>query len=42
MHDVVVQQGARLLTQAGFSIDMTMKLLADSGPLEHFLGVTAR
>jgi hypothetical protein len=33
MHDVVVQQGTRLLTQAGFNIDMTMKLLADKGPL---------
>jgi hypothetical protein len=33
MHDVVVQQGTRVLTQAGFSIDMTMKLLRESGPL---------
>jgi len=33
MHDIVVQQGTRLLTQAGFSIDMTTKLLRESGPL---------
>jgi hypothetical protein len=33
MHDVVVQQGSQLLTQAAFSIDMTTKLLRDSGPL---------
>ena len=32
-HDVVVQQGTRLLTQAGFNIDMTVKLLRESGPL---------
>jgi hypothetical protein len=33
MHDVVVQQGDRLLTQTAFSIDMTMKLLRETGPL---------
>jgi len=33
MHDVVVQQGERLLTQTAFSVDMTMKLLRESGPL---------
>ncbi len=32
-HDVVLQQGSRLLTKTAFSIDMTVKLLADSGPL---------
>ena len=32
-HDIVVQQGTRLLTQAGFNIDMTVKLLRESGPL---------
>ncbi len=33
MHDIVLQQGDRLLTQTAFSIDMTVKLLADSGPV---------
>src|SRR5262245_37767023 len=32
-HDVVLQQGSRLLTQAGFSIDMTVKLAPESGPV---------
>ena len=29
-HDVVLQQGSRLLTQAGFSIDMRVKLTAEA------------
>jgi hypothetical protein len=33
MHDIVVQQGNRLLTQTGFSIDITAKLATASGPL---------
>ncbi len=32
-HDIVLQQGGRLLTKNAFSIDMTVKLLAESGPL---------
>src|SRR5262249_46979709 len=32
-HDVVVQQGSRLLTQAGFDIDMTIHLASDRGPV---------
>ncbi|HXQ53266.1 MAG TPA: hypothetical protein VN802_19400 [Stellaceae bacterium] len=31
-HDVTLQQGARLLTQAAFSIDMAVKLQSASGP----------
>jgi hypothetical protein len=33
MHDVVLQQGNRLLTQSAFSVDITAKLAATSGPL---------
>ena len=33
MHDIVVQQGNRLLTQGAFKLDMTVKLAADRGPL---------
>jgi hypothetical protein len=33
MHDIVVQQGNRLLTQTAFKIDMTVRLAADRGPL---------
>ncbi len=32
-HDIRVQQGTRLLTQNTFSIDMTVKLLADNVPV---------
>ncbi len=32
MHDIVLQQGAREFTQAGFSIDMTVKMTPESGP----------
>ena len=32
MHDVVVQQGSRLLTQSAFSLDMVVKLAPESGP----------
>ena len=31
-HDVVLQQGVRLFTQAGFNLDMTVKLSPESGP----------
>jgi hypothetical protein len=31
-HDIVLQQGNRLLTQVGFSIDMTVKLSPEHGP----------
>jgi hypothetical protein len=33
LHDIVVQQGDRLLTQAAFKLDMTVRLAADSGPV---------
>jgi hypothetical protein len=33
LHDIVVQQGNRLLTQGAFKLDMTVKLAADRGPL---------
>jgi hypothetical protein len=33
MHDVILQQGKRLLTKDAFSIDMTVKLLADNVPV---------
>jgi hypothetical protein len=32
-HDVILQQGERLLTKDAFSIDMTVKLLADNVPV---------
>ena len=31
-HDIVLQQGARLFTQTGFNLDMTVKLSPESGP----------
>ncbi len=33
LHDIVVQQGNRLLTQTAFKLDMTVKLAADRGPV---------
>jgi len=33
LHDIVVQQGNRLLTQTAFNIEMTAKLAQDKGPL---------
>jgi hypothetical protein len=33
MHDIMVQQGTRLLTKNAFSIDMTVKVLADNVPV---------
>jgi hypothetical protein len=32
-HDIVLQQGTRLLTQTAFNLDMTVKLAQDSGPI---------
>lgn len=32
-HDIVLQQGGRLFTQAGFSVDMTVKMTPESGPV---------
>ena len=32
LHDIVLQQGDRLLTQNAFNVDMTVKLLSDRGP----------
>lgn len=32
-HDIVLQQGERLLTQAGYSIDMALDIFPKSGPL---------
>src|SRR5262245_49196636 len=31
-HDIVLQQGQRLLNQTGFNLDMTVKLSPESGP----------
>jgi hypothetical protein len=33
LHDIVVQQGNRLLTQTAFKLDMTVKLAAERGPI---------
>ena len=33
LHDVVLQQGERLLIQAGFTFDMSVKLAPESGPV---------
>jgi hypothetical protein len=33
LHDIVLQQGSRLLTQDAFNVDMTVKLLADNVPV---------
>src|ERR1700730_10696719 len=32
MHDIVLQQGTRVLTQVGFNLDMTVELSPQSGP----------
>ena len=32
-HDIMVQQGNRLLTQTAFNVEMTVKLAEDKGPL---------
>src|SRR5215470_9762834 len=32
-HDIVVQQGSRLFAQAGFNLDMTVKISPESGPV---------
>jgi hypothetical protein len=32
-HDIVLQQGTRLLTQTSFNLDMTMRLSPESGPV---------
>src|ERR1700722_6761389 len=32
LHDIMLQQGDRLLTQNAFNVDMTVKLLSDRGP----------
>jgi len=33
LHDIVLQQGTRLLTQGAFNIDMTVTLASDRGPV---------
>ncbi|HEY6256106.1 MAG TPA: hypothetical protein VIY51_09970 [Xanthobacteraceae bacterium] len=33
MHDILAQQGRRLLTQTAFNVDMTVRLLSDHGPV---------
>src|SRR5438309_138979 len=33
IHDIVLQQGSRLFTQAGFNLDMTVEISPKSGPL---------
>ena len=41
-HDIVVQQGGRLFTQAGFSIDTTVELSEKRGPVGTPITVTVR
>ena len=38
-HDIVVQQGSRLLTQTAFNLDMTVKVAQDSGPIGSSIAV---
>ncbi len=33
LHDIILQQGTRLVTQTAFNIDMTVTLLSDRGPV---------
>ena len=42
MHDIVLQQGGRLFTQTGFSIDMTVEISPKSGPVGTPITVEAR
>jgi hypothetical protein len=42
MHDIVLQQGRRLLTQTAFSIDMTVRLLADHGAVGSPIEIEAK
>ena len=42
MHDIVLQQGRRLLTQTAFSIDMTVKLLSDHGAVGSPIEIEAK
>jgi len=41
-HDILLQQGNRLLTQVGFSIDMTVKLSPESGPVGTLIQVEVK
>jgi hypothetical protein len=42
VHDIVVQQGGRLFTQAGFSIDMTVEISPKSGPVGTPIAIEVR
>src|ERR1700737_2365788 len=42
MHDIVLQQGGRLFTQTGFSIDMTVEISPKSGPVGTPITVEAK
>jgi hypothetical protein len=42
MHDIVLQQGGRLFTQTGFSIDMTVEISPESGPVGTPITVEAK
>jgi hypothetical protein len=42
MHDIVLQQGDHLFTQAGFSIDMTVEISPKSGPVGTPIAVEVR
>src|SRR5207247_1124335 len=39
LHDVVVQQGERLLTQTAFKLDMSVKLARDRGPVGTLIAI---
>ena len=41
-HDIVLQQGGRLFTQAGFSNDMSVKITPESGPVGTPIHVEAK
>ncbi len=41
-HDIVVQQGDRLLTQAGYAVDMTIDISPKSGPVGTPITVTVK
>jgi hypothetical protein len=41
-HDIVLQQGNRLYTKAGFNLDMTVKISPESGPVGTSITVEAK
>src|SRR5260370_24888247 len=41
-HDVIIQQGSRLLTKDAFSIDMTVKVLVDNVPVATLIPIAVQ